>query len=524
VTFLPARARTLVLACLAGLAAACAARGPAPSLAAEIGRAQVLQQDGCYECLLEALAIYERVAAAPRPPASAARGAFATAVMLVVRSKELGLPSETPLSRAETLAKGLPATAGGLAPAAYIAAATAFVGETSGLDPEIRQQRTRRARGRDGAPIPLPERRALDAAAPGDALAAYLALALDCETVSDHAALDRDALLARWGRTNALRFRLAICNLSPGDLQPLRGADPRWRDTLFFEGRREMTARPLADVAKAVTLFSDAHAAFPQSHAITLALAAAQNAVGSYEPALALYDSVLADEPSHRDAWLGRVMSLSYLNRYVDGVEAATRMIELGTWHIGDAYYWRAWNRYQLHQLPLAWADVEQAATLLVNSSVYTLAGYVAYARIDLGTAIARFDRAFALDSTNCEAVWFAALVHIDQQAWSDAAPKFSRAMTCFAAAAAEARAEIARLDASNAPEAARVRPRALAQKRVDTAEHRAAQAAFNAASAYLRLGQRALALTHVDAALAHPLLRDKAAALKAQLEKEQVR
>ena len=42
----------------------------------------------------------------------------------------------------------------------------------------------------------------------------------------------------------------------------------------------------------------------------------------------------------------------------------STAMITLGMYHIGDAYYWRAWNRYQVHDLPNAWTDVEEARKL----------------------------------------------------------------------------------------------------------------------------------------------------------------
>lgn len=41
------------------------------------------------------------------------------------------------------------------------------------------------------------------------------------------------------------------------------------------------------------------------------------------------------------------------------------------------------------------------------------------------------------MDATNCEAVWTAGLVHVDLEDWTAGAPKFSKAMTCFAAAAA---------------------------------------------------------------------------------------
>jgi tetratricopeptide (TPR) repeat protein len=242
--------------------------------------------------------------------------------------------------------------------------------------------------------------------------------------------------------------------------------------------------------------------------------------LSNYSAALALYDGVLAEQPAHRDALLGRVVSLSYLNRYADAIASATAMIDLGTWHIGDAYYWRAWNRYQMHLLPVAWDDVERARTLLVNTSVYTLAGYIAYAQVNLPTAVERFDRAFALDATNCEAEWYAGLVRVDQQAWPDAAPAFSRAMTCFASAAADARADISRVEQAGASEAAKARALAAARKRLETAEHRSAQAAFNGANVYVRLGQKALALSHVEAAMTHPLLKEKAAALKGSIEK----
>ena len=512
--------RWLPLALLSLPIVACAARGPSPQLLSELGRAQVLQREGCYRCLVDALAVFERVAAAPRAPFSAVQGAFETAVMLSVRAKEIGLNADEFLAKARSFAARMPAAPGAPAPAMYLDAATAFIGETSGLDPEVRQKLPRRRGGGSEPPPPLPARSALDAAPASDALAGYLAIALDCEEIFSRADLNRDDLFAKFGRTQAIRFRLAICNVAPAELIPLREADQRWVETLLFEGRRQLATRPVADVVKAAALFDEAHKAFPGSPAITLALAGAENALSNYDAALALYDEVLAETPTHRDAMLGRLTSLSYLNRYVDAVTAATAMIDLGTWHIGDAYYWRAWNRYQLHQLPTAWDDIEQATKLLMNTSVYTLAGFIAYARVELDTAIGRFDRAFALDHTNCEAVWFEGLVHVDKQGWPQAAPKFSRAMTCFASAAAAARTEIDSIEKSTTAEPLRTRQIGAAQKRLDTAEHRGAQAAYNAANAYLRLADKTLALGHIDAAIAHPLLKEKATSLKATIEK----
>ena len=213
-------------------------------------------------------------------------------------------------------------------------------------------------------------------------------------------------------------------------------------------------------------------------------------------------------------------MSLSYLSRHPEAIAEATRLIGLGTWLIGDAYYWRAWNRFQLKELDTAWADIEEASKLNVDTSVFTLAGFIAYARKELEVAVNRLDRAFALDPTNCEAVWTAGLVHVDQQAFGDAAPKFSRGMTCFASAATQAESEIAETEKASYAEALKARRIAAAQKRVETARFRGAQSAFNAANCYLRLGQKVFALVHVDAAAEHPQLKEKAITLRATIEK----
>lgn len=60
--------------------------------------------------------------------------------------------------------------------------------------------------------------------------------------------------------------------------------------------------------------------------------------------------------------------------------------------------------------------------------------------------------------------------------------PKFSTAMSCFSAAAVAARAEVAAAEAATYAESIKARRVASAQKRLETATRRKAQAAYNAA------------------------------------------
>lgn len=510
------------LACSLLIVSACAARGPSPQVLAELGKADALLRQGCYTCLKEAQSIYERLSAPPRPAPGAAQGAFDTSLLIAIREKELGLPSQASMDRArQASARLAPAVPPGLSPSVLLDAAGLVIGETSGFDPEQRAQLAGRARS---ALAPEnPQRRALDPAIESNLVAEYMALAIDCEQTRLRDTVSAAAVLARREGVPLIRFRLAICP-RPGVpvAASIRETDPRFADTLPWEARRAMVGSQTEalDLDKAVALLGQARDAFPASWAITMSWSQTNQSITEFEAALSGFDSVLAESSAHRDAMLGRATSLSYLMRHQDAIVTATTMIALGTWHIGDAHYWRAWNHYNLKALEPAWADVEVATKLLSNTNVYMLAGLIAYGRTDLPTAILRFDRSFELDGTNCDAVWMAGLVHVDRQEWRLASPKFSRGMSCFVMGAGRARADLKNVDASMIPEERKSRQRAKLEKDIVVADERAAQSAFNAAQGFARMGQKSPALTHVDVAAGHPRMKEKAEALRAAIEK----
>ena len=405
-------------------------------------------------------------------------------------------------------------------------AADLVIGDTTGLDPNQRALVT--GRNRPAIEPDNPKRRALDAFPQNDLAARYIALAIDCEQPKLIESVNAKALMQTYSGVPLMQFRVMTCGRPdvPG-VATLRAADPRWTDTLYWEGRAELgSSRGRSiDFPKALGFFALGRDAFPQSLMLAMAWANTNLAAEEFELALAGFDAVIAEYPTHRDALNGRMQALSYLMRHDEGIAAATRLLDLGTWHIGDANYWRAWNRYQIKDYEPAWVDVENAARGLSNARVYMLAGLIAYARKDLPIAIDRFDRAFQIDSTACDAVWMSGLVSIDQNELGTAAPKFTRGMTCFVSSAAAMRRDAADLEAAIAkrgtPATAREqRGIDKSRKDADNAEEKSAQSAFNAAQCYARTGQKTMALTHVDVAIAHPAMREKALALKAAIEK----
>ena len=501
------------------LAASCAPKGPSPLLVAEVAKAGALVQQGCYTCLKEAFAIYDKHAAAKVPIPGAREGQFEAALLIAIREGELGIPNEGSWARARSLV--LPARQ------AVLDAAELIIGDTTSLDPEQRAQRTG-VRGRPPVDPDNPKRRALDTAPDKDYTAKYVALSIDCEQQKLIESVDMKALTAAYAGVPLMQFRLSTCGRSAAPKAgALRERDPRWTDTFYWEARNEMVASlgQAIDLSKVIGLYGQGRDAFPSSLMLTMAWANANLAAEEYESALAGFEDVLKTYPTHRDAMNGKMQSQSYLLRHPEGIATATQLLDLGTWHIPDANYWRAWNRYQLKEYETAWVDVENATKGVSNSRVYMLAGLIAYARKTLQTAVDRFDTAFAADPNACDAVWMSGLVSIDQNELAVAGPKFARSMTCFVSVAKllhqnRADLEMAIQKRGTPANARDERNLDRLQRDAVTAELKSAQSAFNGAQCYARTGGKGLALNLIDVAIAHPEMREKATTLKALIEK----
>jgi tetratricopeptide (TPR) repeat protein len=508
-----------LLACWPAGLFGCAAKAPIqPPYVAEMAKGEALLSDGCYTCLQQSLALFEKALTLKSPPPGAAEKAFDTALLIWLRERELSIPADDSLARARRL----------LIPARQpvFDAAQLIVGDTTGLDPEMRARLT--GRGRPPLEMDNPIRRALDTAPEMDLAARYVALSIDCEQQKLIESVDFRAMTSNYSGVPLMRYRLATCGRPlGGNVGALREGDPRWTDTLPAEGRRELasSAGRAVDFPKVLSLYGQGREAFPASLALTMAWANANMMAEEYESAYSGFDEIVQKFPEHRDALNGKMQAQSYLMRHPEAVSTATRILELGTWNIADANYWRAWNRYHLKEYDLAWVDIQNAMKGLANARVFMLGGLIAYPRTDLPHAVEYFDTAFKMDSTQCDAVWMSGLVSIDQNDLKTAAPKFARGMTCFTSSAAALRQDRVRVEGTiekrGTPATAREQRQLDRLSRDATnAELKSAQSAFNAAQCYARTGGKGLALNLVDVAIDHPEMREKAIALKAAIEK----
>jgi tetratricopeptide (TPR) repeat protein len=374
----------LLIAAMTVIAVGCAARSR-PQTAADLGRATELVRQGCYDCLLEARAIYEKL---PSSQPTTLR-LLEIHLLLALRDKELSLDPAANLEHAERLMAELRPEGGARAVLSII---TAIPEDSTGR---------RRLQGPADSPVD-PAVATIDASPFGVLFKDYVRLAVQCGRVEVAApaadAADSEAPL--------LVYRRAICEnpIRVVPLQAVRTAVPRAVETSVFLGRAAMGTIGGSDGRQQRVLFEEAFARFSDSPSIAFNLATVYQATGDCRRAEELFSRTLTLRPRHEEARLGRVVCRTYISDAAGAIADATVLIDAASANRADAYYWRAWNRRRNQELDLARADVEAARALRINGNVLTLAGMIEHDQKDFQKAREDLSRAREMDNTQCQA------------------------------------------------------------------------------------------------------------------------
>jgi tetratricopeptide (TPR) repeat protein len=473
----PMRVRLVLAVVFAVAALGCAAKRvepiPQPSAAAAAPRVDVeaLIRRGCFRCFEQALAAAQ--ANADREQA------FEAAALIVLRAKDLGLPLS---ERIETMRTLMPAGSGWdvLLGIVLVMPGDPLSGERYGEASLAAFDQRRRVQ------ISLDTWRAALTEPPGSPLfRAFLELSLACAFPSrDQTSADVAArALDRWPNVPAIAFRASTCSQDRASLLPtFRAADPEFLDAEYFQGRLAATS-VVPDLDEALLHLTAAHDAFPESAAITTTLGDVRIQREEWAEALEQYDAVLERMPVHRDALLGRTISLSRLRRHEDGIAAATRMIDLGEWRLGEAYYWRAWNRFQLRQLDAAAGDRDRAKTLMSSPALYVLSGLIEWGQRHLPPAEEELQHALTLDFGQCDAALYLGAVRFERKERPESVAAFKQAVQCYDLSIGLRRKMIDDIRAGGGSEAGKARAIAGHERAIAEASEQREQAARDAAA-----------------------------------------
>jgi tetratricopeptide (TPR) repeat protein len=431
----------------------CAARRAEPARAAEslpAGDLTTLVEHGCYRCLESAFALAEM--------RGARAVAFEAAALLSLRSKELGLPFEAWLDKARERAP-----LNDWSPLYLeIVAAVPPVAMSGVRDGTVELKARMQARASLSA-----WRETLHSGDASDVFRTYLDLSLVCafgrlrqDEQSFTEPLDPVA------RTPIYQYRLGICDNTYAErLGALRRADAEFVDADFALGRYALEDPLNPDPETALRYLESALAAFPGSPAIATMIGDVHRAWEDWAPALVAYDAALSMLPEHPEAMLGRTISLSRLIRPVEAIETATRMIALGQWRIGEAYYWRAWNRLLLDEYQLARRDADSARTLMANAALFVLSGTIEWRLRRLESAEQEFTQALTMDLGECEAAFNLGVVRDELGKSPEALAAFRQARQCFDLSIKVRREAIATIRSGRGTDTAKARAAAVHER-----------------------------------------------------------
>lgn len=485
--------RTLTLGLLAAslLVTGCAARRPGPpqrSLADVAADVDALVREGCYHCLRAAL----EALPPPGSPLDARR--FRILALLGSRARQLDLHADP-----DWLAQGR----------ALAAAPTS--GQQLLLDLAALTQPPAASRAE---PLDGPRRTGLAARvaallSQGDEDAAVSRFFLEQARCMGLVPASEPGEGEARSAIPLAEFRAVTCR--PIDLDALdafAAAHPRFSELHLFKALGAFSAGALLTSERELDAFDEAFEPTPASAMLRGQILAA---LEEWDAALAAFDRVLAARPDQPDALLHRMRALSQMGDASGGEAAADRLIGLGTWHQGDAFYWRAWNRRARGRLEEAAADVETARRVLFNAAVPKLAGFIAFERGQMAVALAELTASRDREAGDCEVQFAIGQVHARERRWAEAQAAFTATIDCTRTAQSAADAELVEIARAPLDPPRRERMRLRAERRRAAERTREGLATFNAGTAAVLGGRPDAARPLLERAAAWPQWADRA-------------
>lgn len=502
------------------LASACAAGGrpaavPAPpriDWRARLAEADALGAAGHYTALRDALGIYREAAAASVGGAEVAGKLVRTAIAFELRKRELGVLSDGPALDLDTLAAGEPS----------LVRYGPWLELLSGLPVKVKgNPGTDRIGGRtldahlDWVAARVPDLdRGLGLSAPGDELAATLRLALRAAfPFKFEDQLEGRAVRELHPGSRLVAFQSAMFPAYDFEtLDTLLAAEPGFAEIDYFLGEAALLGGKLLTAERR---YLAVHSRIPESLSVLVSLAKVAFQVEELESCLEWNEKALAVLPTYRDALLGKGLALGYLGRNDEALAALGRLLELGTYYMGEGHFWTAWNLNELGRLEEARRAVEAAAVFLVDIvDVHTLSGIIAYRQGRLDDAEKALRRALDLNASESDAAYYLGRLYADRGDWLSSGIYFAGAALSLEEKERGLEAKIGEIEASEMPAERRARLAARKRAQVESVRATKATCQYNGAAGYHNAGSFDRALDLARLAAEHPAFAGKAAEL----------
>lgn len=463
-----------------------------------VGETDVLTADtrfleGCYDCLLEARQIYERIATTP-VRASVIVRLFEVNVLLGMREAELALDPTASFARADALIPELP-SAVDAAVMLEIARGT----PADALGTPRSEQRLLAADSRALAKRSDELDTRLAAAQVSLAFRQYLATAVACVAAATGTRSSNTPGPAA-DAPPLLKYRMSLCPaFRPDPLGEVADQVPLFVEAGLYRARAPTFQTTAADLRNKRTWLAAAYRRFPDSASAAYAFGAMYQSAGDCRSAITYYDAALVLKPAHETAGLQRIVCLSVVSDHAEAIASATRFIDARYDNVSEAYYWRAWNHHRLKNLPDARADIDRSLSMAMTAPSFALGGYIKYEQRELDLADFDLVAALKMDRTQCLAQWHLGLTAFARENWTGVGDAFALASICYKSEADQNATRLEEIRASDldadfkAVQITSLEPIILE----DRAQEQAAY--LNAANGFVRSNRHPLALAMLD-------------------------
>lgn len=515
------RSRTAVLVLMAlSTAVACASAGravvsPAPppfDWPARLTEADALYAAGHYTALRDAQRIYGEALKSIASKPNVAEKYLRTSIALELRKKDLGILTAGPAADLDALTAVDPALARYASWLELVAGLPNKIKGSPGIDQTG-------GRALDAQLDWIKVRvtaidRELEAAAQTDDLAGALRLTLRREfffRFEDK--LDRKALLDRYPGSRLVAFQAAVClAFEAKELEDLLALDKGFSEAHYYLGEEALMAGKLLTAEDHYLAVTEK---IPESLSVLISLAKVAFQMEENEACLAYNEQALAVLPTYRDALLGKGLALGYLGRNEEALAVLGRLLELGTYYMGEGNYWAAWNLNELGRLEEARKSIESAKIFLVGvSDVAALSGIIAYRQGRSDDAERDLREALDLDPAASDAAYYLGKLYADRKAWLDSGIYFAGAAITYEDKEKGLEKKIGEIEGSEmSPDR---KARLVAKKRAQILGVQVIKATcqYNGAAGYHNAGSFERALELARFAAAHPAFAEKAAEL----------
>ncbi len=295
-------------------------------------------------------------------------------------------------------------------------------------------------------------------------------------------------------------------------LEVLLERDPGFIEVHYFLGEAALLAGKLLTAEKH---YLQALPKIPDSLSLLVSLAKVAFQMEETESCLGWNEKALAVLPTYRDALLGRGLALGYLNRNEEALTVLGRLLELGTYYLGEGHFWTAWNLNELGRFEEARRSIESAKVFLVDVvDVYTLSGIIAYRERRLEDAEKELLYALKLHSSESDPAYYLGRIYAEREDWLLSGTYFAGAAMSLETQEGGMEKKIVEIEASEmAPER---KSRLVARKRAQIRSVQVTKATcqYNGAAGYHNAGSFERALDLARMAAAHAAFAEKAADL----------